>query len=145
MDEQEWLTCADSMPMLAHLTDKVSDRKLLLFACASSRLVWDLLGSYNQTNVATVEEFVDHPADLEGLREEIRLQTRARWAVIEKGEHDYREGDPIPACPQTITGAMWSGILTGGLFGLPRFCSFLTLLDRYSGRRGYCPACRPTR
>jgi hypothetical protein len=50
MTEAEWLTCADPVPMVAHVCarfgatrTKIGRRKLRLFGCACLRQVWDLL------------------------------------------------------------------------------------------------------
>jgi hypothetical protein len=45
MTEEEWLACTDPRPMLKVLrgTGKVSERKLLLFACACMEQAWDVL------------------------------------------------------------------------------------------------------
>jgi hypothetical protein len=43
MTEAEWLTCTDPEPMLEFLRGKASERKLRLFACACTRLLWDRL------------------------------------------------------------------------------------------------------
>ena len=68
MTEHEWLTSTELSPMLEHLGDKFSDRKLRLFACASARRVWKLLDD-EQSKVAVemAERFADglaSPADL---------------------------------------------------------------------------------
>ena len=42
MTEAEWQECTDPTPMLKYLQDKVSDRKLWLFACACCRHIWYL-------------------------------------------------------------------------------------------------------
>jgi hypothetical protein len=41
MTETEWLKCEDPAPMLEHLLDGASERKLRLFACACCRRAWE--------------------------------------------------------------------------------------------------------
>lgn len=43
MNEAQWLSSSDSQAMLAYAQDKVSARRLRLFACACCRQVWHLL------------------------------------------------------------------------------------------------------
>jgi hypothetical protein len=43
VDERAWLACADPRPLLSSLGERVTQRKLLLFACACARRVWHLL------------------------------------------------------------------------------------------------------
>ena len=43
MTADEWLTSADPRRMLAFLRERVSERKLRLFACACCRRHWALL------------------------------------------------------------------------------------------------------
>src|SRR4051794_9919353 len=37
MTEEEWMACADLLPMLGYLRDETSGRKLRLFACSCCR------------------------------------------------------------------------------------------------------------
>lgn len=73
MTEREWLACADSVRLLAHLNRPRDDRKLLLYAVACCRLLWDVL-ERNESRIAVdwAERFAD------GL--EI---TDDRYAVVE--------------------------------------------------------------
>jgi hypothetical protein len=75
MNEQEWLDCTDPMPMLEFLQDKVSDRKLRLFAVACCRSVWHLLNKRGRRAVAMAESFADGmitASALEKARERLR-------------------------------------------------------------------------
>jgi hypothetical protein len=60
MTEQEWLTCADPTPMVEHLREKTTDRKLRLFGCACVRRVWNLLDDeYTRKLVEVGERYAD--------------------------------------------------------------------------------------
>jgi hypothetical protein len=57
--EAEWLACTDPEPMLGFLRDKVSDRKLRLFAVACCRRVWPLIRPWYRAGVETAERYAD--------------------------------------------------------------------------------------
>jgi hypothetical protein len=60
MTEVEWQQCEDPKPMLEHLGDKISSRKLRLFACACCRSVWGLLAEEPiRRAVEAAESFAD--------------------------------------------------------------------------------------
>jgi hypothetical protein len=60
MKETEWLESTDPWPMLRFLHRRVSDRKLLLFACACCRRVWhQLTVDRSREAVAVLERYAD--------------------------------------------------------------------------------------
>ena len=60
MTDAEWLACTDPHKMMGHLRDKMSDRKLRLFACACCRQVWHLLSDeLSRKAVDVAEKFSD--------------------------------------------------------------------------------------
>ena len=60
MTEEEWLTSRDPQPMLRWLSEKASDRKRRLYACACCRRWSSLLSrDLDREALATVERFAD--------------------------------------------------------------------------------------
>lgn len=70
MTEADWLSCTDPVPMLDFLQgrDRVSDRKLRLFAVACSRRIWTWIDPLGRSAVEVAEHFADGQADAEQLR-----------------------------------------------------------------------------
>lgn len=68
MTEEEWLGAKDFASMLDFLQDKVSDRKLRLFACACSRRIGNSLTEDAQQLVAFAEDYADGHADCASRR-----------------------------------------------------------------------------
>jgi hypothetical protein len=62
MTEQEWLTCDDPQPMLAHFDENMSRRKARLLACACCRKMWTSLNDSNRELILTAERYVDGQA-----------------------------------------------------------------------------------
>lgn len=56
MNEADWPTSTDPTAMLEHLRGRASDRKLRLFACAYSRLQWNLLADKRSRKAIEVAE-----------------------------------------------------------------------------------------
>jgi hypothetical protein len=100
MDEHEWLTSNQPRAMLTFLDDKISNRKLRLFACACCRRIWHLLpAEENRQAVAAVERFPDvtfeHPELHRALcasstREAECADDDAYWAVKYLGRTYYK-------------------------------------------------------
>jgi hypothetical protein len=75
MSEAEWLTATDPGPMLEYLRDKVSDRKLRLFACACCRRIFHVLTDSRHA-VELAEKYADGHAtlaELESAQDEAEL------------------------------------------------------------------------
>ncbi len=92
MTEAEWRSCTDPEPMLEFLrgTDRASERKLRLFACACCRRVWGLLTHRHVRKALKVAELY---ADGEATEEKLRLAWGdARWAAQVR----YRRVAPGP-------------------------------------------------
>jgi hypothetical protein len=86
MTEAEWQRCTIPDPMLTHLGERASERKLRLFAVACSRRVQHLIhepGSLKALEVA--ERFADGRADRRALRR--AYETAYGWYL-------YSDADP---------------------------------------------------
>src|SRR5262245_48229866 len=69
MTEAEWLTCTDLEKCLKFLRDKVSERKLRLFACGCCRRAWSALAvERGRTAVEIAENYADGSATLDELQ-----------------------------------------------------------------------------
>src|SRR4051812_14626887 len=63
MTEDEWLASTDPLPMLQHLGERASLRKLRLYACAWGYSVWDrLTDERSRQAILTAERFADGQA-----------------------------------------------------------------------------------
>lgn len=68
MTDAEWLASTDPFPMLLHLGDHASARKLRLYACAWGYAVWDrLTDQRSREAILTAERFVEGLASLADL------------------------------------------------------------------------------
>lgn len=82
MTEQEWLECRTPLLILEVLLDRVSDRKLRLFACACARRILPLL----EGNLHSVG------AEVIGVGEELadgRVEP-ARASLVDQGSGRFR-------------------------------------------------------
>jgi hypothetical protein len=84
MTETEWLACDDSGPMLEFVRDKVSNRKLWLFAAASFWRLADLLPDPRQQQAIEVLELL-----AEGTITRSECRGVASDARLAAGEHRF--------------------------------------------------------
>lgn len=75
MTEAEWLSSTNPSPMITFVRDKVSERKLRLFACSCCRKVWNSLGHpLLRKAVEVAERYADGLAnerELEAMRDAV--------------------------------------------------------------------------
>jgi hypothetical protein len=62
LSEEEWLACADPLQLIDGHPTPLDERKLLLWACACCRQVWDVLASQRQKAVLVTERYADNLA-----------------------------------------------------------------------------------
>jgi hypothetical protein len=87
MTEAEWLGCADPGTMLESIRDKVSDRKLRLFAIACCRSVAHLLPDSSQIALQLLERSID----LKNISDE-------QWRAINGAAGEGFHACMTPAC-----------------------------------------------
>jgi hypothetical protein len=92
MDEAEWLACNDSRPMLEFLREKVSERKLRLFAVGCCRRSWQLLTHPDRRKAVEVGE---RYADGTASREECLAAQEAALDAIPRGYRAWPTAEPL--------------------------------------------------
>jgi hypothetical protein len=87
MTEAEWMACSDPEPMLGFLRDKASSRALRLFAVASCRSIWTLLGDERSRDAV---EAAERYANGELSKHE--------WDIAHRDAGDAFQAAKTPAC-----------------------------------------------
>jgi hypothetical protein len=101
MNDAEWQTCTEPEAMLRFLENKVSNRKLRLFAVACCRRVWPLLiDDRSRQAVEVAEQFAE---GLAGRGARVAVRTAA-LAAVQTSWQDCPANDAI-AFPQWQLGA----------------------------------------
>lgn len=87
--EQDWMDCADPRELLAFLGDRVSGRKVSLFACACCRILW---GASPDPGTQTALSVAEHISEVRGLRRpRMTFQIAARRLVLDCGASEPPE------------------------------------------------------
>jgi len=82
MTEAEWLASLDSHEMLVFASDKLSDRKLRLFAVACCRLIWQWIPEESSRDAVLVgERFADRLATKKALQK-LRIPMREALRTV---------------------------------------------------------------
>jgi len=103
MTEAEWLAGTDLNSMLEFLGDRISSRKLRLFACAACRRVWDLLiEPASRQAVIVAERYADGLATKEEL---VAARNEAVMQAPGGGAAQVAARDPRWAAAWTAVGA----------------------------------------
>lgn len=84
MTQAEWQMCAEPEPMIAALRGRVSDRTVLLFACACQRSIWHHLegGDTGRRWTVAIEALVEGEIDPSQLPESLRGADAFNIAVL---------------------------------------------------------------
>ena len=117
MTEAEWLRCTDPTPMLKRLPDRVSDRKVRLFAAACCRAVWDLFtDERSRAAVVVSERYADGQATEKQLAAARRgavkaakgRAPRSSWAAWWAGGHRHRRKAQARPAVRAAWAAYWT-------------------------------------
>jgi hypothetical protein len=120
MNEAEWLTGKNAVSMLDFLGEKVSSRKLRLFACALGRRLWSrLTNDAVRHAVEFAERVADHRADAATLDSVWKQALKAlpqdggkhaHWAAAHSASSDIRFWAGASACQAGMTGMRKAGV-----------------------------------
>jgi hypothetical protein len=90
MTEEEWLACAEPDEILKSLGDKVSERKLRMFAAACCRRIWELLPDERSRKAV---EIAERYADARATDEELETASDAACAVWDEDRERDSTGE----------------------------------------------------
>jgi hypothetical protein len=118
MTEQEWLACTNPEPMLLFIRDKVSERKMRLFALACCRRIWDRITDPRcRAAVEFAERFVEvgvarrkgRPQVDKAARQACRDASTAAYHSQGRPDHAARliESNAFHAARATVEGSAW--------------------------------------
>jgi hypothetical protein len=125
--ESEWLACTDPQPMLEFIRGKVSDRKLMLFAVACCRHLWNDINHKLQGVVEAAEMFADGKVDEQRL-----------WEVFSKARQRVRSGStPYNSGEYEIKSAVLATLRLGSDVPLETASRSLLIAAYWAGPPGY--------
>jgi hypothetical protein len=118
MTETEWLGCTNPEPMLLFIRDKVSDRKMRLFAIACCRRIWDRITDPRcRAAVEFAERFVEvgvarrrgRPAVEKAAREACREASNASYYSRDRPDYAARliDNNAVHSSLATVDGSAW--------------------------------------
>jgi hypothetical protein len=103
MDEEQWVSCTDPIPILEFLRGRASDRKLRLFAVACCRRVWHLFeDGRTRGAVEMAERYADGLASAEGLAGTAVGAAAARCAYEAASRASLHEAHADPDSEQVV-------------------------------------------
>ena len=153
MTEQEWLACEHPDQMLAHVGERLSNRKLRLLTCAAARAAWVPMTEEQRTTLRALEN-----EDARGVPDSVWIRQVANWLAASRTPPSYTAaivrdiaGNSLRVAPppaEQRLGGM-EGVPTrdrgGWQYRPPRSDSYLTLsastgLGRFTfgGKRKWC-------
>jgi hypothetical protein len=127
MTEAEWLACTDPASMLRFLRGKAGERKLRLFVCACTRLLWEEIPvGVMREAVEVAEQYADGRATVEE-REKFQIQLWRSLPAVSSGQRGPNWFDQTERALAAWSGATLSCAHWLGLSKLPDNSNFRRL------------------